>query len=99
MRSTAAPLPDTISTSAEWMRLTEVQQIELARAALQVCIRSLAEQAEILAREMDAGCLLDRGGPDALRLLAKVMRASSQDIDPPLPPGLDLASMKVTGRA
>ena len=37
------------------------------------------DHAEILAREMEDGALLDRGGPDALRLFAAVVRSTNRD--------------------
>ncbi|MCW8084615.1 hypothetical protein [Sabulicella glaciei] len=54
-------------------------QLALAREALRCAAKTLAEHAEVLAVEMEAGTLLDRGGPDALRLFAHVVRATSLD--------------------
>jgi hypothetical protein len=96
MRAAVSPHACLVSCSPEWLRLTETQQIEVARRAMQIAILTLADQAEVLAQEMEEGCLLDRGGPDALRLLCKVMRISSQER---VTLGPDLATMKVTGRA
>ncbi|WP_236019761.1 hypothetical protein [Sabulicella rubraurantiaca] len=54
-------------------------QLALAREALRCAARTLAEHAEVLAVEMEAGTLLDRGGPEALRLFAYVVRATGLD--------------------
>jgi hypothetical protein len=39
----------------------------------------LAEHAEMLAAEMEDGALRDRGGPDALRLFAALVRTTHDD--------------------
>jgi hypothetical protein len=54
-------------------------QLVLAREALRRAAETLAEHAELLAIEMEDGALRDRGGPDALRLFASVVRATSLD--------------------
>ena len=54
-------------------------QLVLAREALRRAAETLAEHAELLAIEMEEGALRDRGGPDALRLFASVVRATSLD--------------------
>lgn len=54
-------------------------QLVLAREALRRAAETLAEHAELLALEMEEGALRDRGGPDALRLFASVVRATSLD--------------------
>jgi hypothetical protein len=64
---------------ADWHLLTEDVQLTLSREALRRAAETLAEHAEILAREMEHGALLDRGGPDALRLFAAVVRATNRD--------------------
>jgi len=61
---------------AGWTTLTDDQQLALAREALRHAAATLAEQAEVLAGEMELGTLHDQGGPDALRLFAAVVRAS-----------------------
>ena len=53
--------------------------LALAREALRRAAETLADHAEVLAAEMDQGTLADRGGPDALRLFAAVIRATNQD--------------------
>lgn len=64
---------------AEWNAIPEELQLILAREAMRRAAATLAEQAELLALEMEAGTLSDRGGPDALRLFAAIIRATSQD--------------------
>lgn len=60
----------------DWSVLSEGVQLVLAREALGRASRTIAAHAEALAFEMEAGALADRGGPDALRLLAAVVRAT-----------------------
>ncbi len=60
----------------EWNLISEALQLFLAREALRRASDAIAGQAEVLAEEMEAGSLIDRGGPGALRLLAAVVRAS-----------------------
>ncbi len=57
-----------------WDLLSDELQIALSTEALRRAVNSVADQAELLASEMEAGVLADRGGPDALRLLAAVLR-------------------------
>ncbi|MCB4821177.1 hypothetical protein [Roseicella aerolata] len=64
---------------ADWTTLTDDQQLALSREALRRAAETLAEHAEVLAAEMDQGTLADRGGPDALRLFAAVIRATNQE--------------------
>jgi hypothetical protein len=40
---------------------------------------TIVDQAEVLAVEMEAGSLSDRGGPEALRLLAAVVRITGEN--------------------
>ena len=54
---------------------------ENTSAALHRAAQTIAGQAETLAGEIENGSLADRGGPDALRLLAAVVRVSGR-IDP-----------------
>ena len=65
-----------------WHTVPDDLQLVLARAALDCAATTLAEHAELLALEMEAGTLADRGGPDALRLFANVVRATSLDREP-----------------
>ncbi|MBV9653478.1 MAG: hypothetical protein JOZ42_02830 [Acetobacteraceae bacterium] len=57
-----------------WNHLSNALQLTVTRAALQHAAHCIASQAEALASEMEDGALTDRGGPDALRLLAAVVR-------------------------
>jgi len=60
--------------TTSWSRLSDNAQLFLARSALKEAASELAGQADALAGEMEAGLLSDRGGPDALRLLAAFLR-------------------------
>ncbi len=62
-----------------WHALPDELQIVLAREAMQRAAATLAEQAELLAQEMECGTLSDRGGPDALRLFAAIIHATNAD--------------------
>ncbi|HEY2617912.1 MAG TPA: hypothetical protein VGI78_11275 [Acetobacteraceae bacterium] len=64
---------------ADWNQLPEALQIALSREALHRASATIAAQAEVLADEMECGSLADRGGPDALRLFAAVVRVGGQD--------------------
>jgi hypothetical protein len=66
-------------SSSDWKHLPDELQLVLAREALRRAAETLAEHAELLAFEMEGGTLQDRGGPDALRLFASVVRATSLD--------------------
>ena len=59
-----------------WNLLSEELQLVLSREALRKAAETIAGQAELLAEEMECGNLLDRGGADALRLLASVVRVN-----------------------
>jgi hypothetical protein len=62
----------------DWNNLAEPLQLMLASAALRRAAATVAFQAEVLAREMECGSLQDGGGPDALRLLAALIRVTNQ---------------------
>jgi hypothetical protein len=64
---------------ANWHSLPDEMQLLLSREALRRAAETLADHAELLAEEMESGTLLDRGGPDALRLFAAVVRATNED--------------------
>jgi hypothetical protein len=64
---------------AEWNRLSDALQLTLSQEALRRAAETIAGQAEVLAEEMESGALANRGGPDALRLLAMVVRAAEPD--------------------
>jgi hypothetical protein len=69
---------------ATWNTLPEDLQLLLSREALRRAAETLAEHADLLAEEMDRGTLSDRGGPDALRLFAAVVRATNEDAFGPI---------------
>lgn len=62
----------------EWSRLSDDVQIALSHEALRRAAATIAAQAEVLADEMEYGGLADRGGPDALRLFAAVVRVGQE---------------------
>lgn len=62
-----------------WNHLSDDLQLALTREALRCAAETLAEHAELLAVEIEEGVLHDRGGPDALRLFAAVVRATQHD--------------------
>jgi hypothetical protein len=67
----------------DWNELSDDLQIALAREALSRAGAIIAAQAEVLAQEIELGNLVDRGGANALRLLAVILRGHAED---PLPP-------------
>ncbi len=67
------------STLNDWNVLSDDLQLWLSREALRQAAEIIAGQAELLAGEMETGMLNDRGGPDALRLLAGVVRVNGLD--------------------
>ena len=64
---------------ADWNFLSDDLQLVLSREALRRAGEIIAGQAETLAGEIDRGGLLDRGGAEALRLLAGVVRMTAQE--------------------
>ncbi len=64
---------------SDWHALSAETQEAVTRAAFRHALEKLAGQAESLAQEMEAGALADRGGPDALRLLAALVRAGEPE--------------------
>jgi hypothetical protein len=63
-----------------WNCLTEDLQLMVSREALLRATETLATQAEALAIEFETGGLNDRGGPEALRLLAALLRSQADPI-------------------
>ena len=63
---------------SDWNVLSDDLQLVLSREALRRAAEIIAEQAELLAGEMECGTLSDRGGPDAMRLLAGVVRVNGE---------------------
>ena len=68
---------------ADWNQMSEPLQLAVSHAALCRAAQTIAGQAEELAGEMDRGGLQDRGGPEALRLLAALIRVTSSQSVPP----------------
>ena len=60
---------------ADWNALSEPLQLYLAQQAFRQAAETIAGQADVLADEFDAGMLADRGGAEALRLMAAIVRA------------------------
>ena len=60
---------------AEWNNLPESLQLHLAQQAFRQAAETIAGQAETLAGEFEDGTLADRGGAEALRLMAAIVRA------------------------
>lgn len=58
---------------ADWNVLSEDVQLFVSHAAMLQAAEIVAGQAETLAKEIELGTLSDRGGPDALRLLAAIV--------------------------
>ena len=65
--------------SPDWDSLPDLLQVVLAQEAMRRAAESIAGQAEALAGEIDAGALSDRGGAEALRLLAAIVRLATRD--------------------
>ncbi len=61
---------------SHWETVSEDIQLRLAHDALLRAVDMIVGQAETLANEMEVGSLPDRGGPEALRLLAAVARCN-----------------------
>lgn len=59
----------------DWQSISEPLQLELAQEALRQASSNLAAYAEALAEEMEAGFMSDRGGNEALRLFANLVRS------------------------
>ncbi len=63
----------------DWNALSDEVQLALGQEALRRAVDTIAGQAECLAGAIECGALRDRGGPDALRLLAAIMRTTARD--------------------
>jgi hypothetical protein len=81
MRRDAEPVG---SAAGEWAGLNEATQLRLSREALLRAAETIAGQAEILAGEMERGGVADHGGPEALRLLAAVIRLNGLELVEPV---------------
>ena len=63
----------------EWNQLSDAAQLRIAREAMHRAVETIASHAEMLAAEMEAGSIADLGGPEALRLLATMVRLNGRD--------------------
>jgi hypothetical protein len=63
----------------DWDVLSDDSQLRLAREAMQRASDTIANHAEQLANELEAGEIADMGGPDALRLLANMVRVAGRE--------------------
>ncbi|MDT7951143.1 MAG: hypothetical protein RQ966_06515 [Acetobacteraceae bacterium] len=63
----------------DWHKISEPLQLQLAQEALRQATSSIAAYAEALAEEMEAGFMSDRGGNEALRLFASLVRSVNAD--------------------
>lgn len=59
----------------DWHSISEPLQLQLAQEALRRASTNIAAYAEALAGEMEAGFVSDRGGNEALRLFANLVRS------------------------
>ena len=86
---------------SDWTLLSDNLQLMLSRQALDRANDTVADQAEILAAEMENGMLPDCGGPEALRLLAAVIRVAGQDCrgQSDMARGVELGGAAVIGHA
>jgi hypothetical protein len=64
---------------ADWDVIPEPLQLRLTATAMRRAAASIASQADGLAHAMETGLLEERDGPEALRLLAAVLRITTQD--------------------
>lgn len=76
-------VPGYASPLCDWALLSEPLQLAVAREALSRAAETIAGQAMVLAAEMDEGVLPDRGGAEALRLFAAVVRVTGREANPP----------------
>ncbi len=59
----------------DWQSISEPLQLQLAQEAMRQASANLAAYAEALAEEMEGGFMSDRGGNEALRLFANLVRS------------------------
>ncbi len=59
----------------EWHSISEPLQLQLAQEAMRQASANIAAYAEALAEEMEGGFMSDRGGNEALRLFATLVRS------------------------
>ena len=68
--------------SAAWQDMPRDWQLQLAQGARRHACAILAQQAESLAGEMERGEVEYHGGPEALRLLAHLVRLANPQSEP-----------------
>ena len=83
VRDTMGVVPGYGMPLCDWALLSEPLQLAVAREALARAAETIAGQAMVLAEEMDGGALPDRGGAEALRLFAAVVRVTGREASPP----------------
>jgi len=64
----------------DWDVLSDDTQMHLARQAMQRASETIANHAEQLAGELESGDIGDLGGPEALRLLANMVRLTGREM-------------------
>eukprot|EP01037_Dinobryon_pediforme_P018469 gene18469-18745_t len=69
-----------------WNCLPDELQLTVTRQAMLIATQATAHQADLLAHEFEAGFLPDRGGSEALRLLATLLRTQAQAVTEPIEP-------------
>ncbi len=79
----SARMPEYGMPCCDWALLSEPLQLAVAREALMRAAETIAGQAMVLAAEMDDGALPDRGGAEALRLFAAVVRVTGRERNAP----------------
>jgi hypothetical protein len=67
---------------ADWNLMSDELQLVVSREALAKASDIIAGQADLLAQEIENGRLEDRGGADALRLLAAIIRLNRAGAEP-----------------
>lgn len=68
----------------EWNFLSDEMQLTLAREAFRQALATITEHAEALAGALEAGTIVDRGGPEALRLFVAVLAETHRDCSAPM---------------
>lgn len=63
----------------DWHTISEPLQLQLAQEAMRQASSNLAAYAEALADEIEGGFVSDRGGNEALRLFANLVRSVHGD--------------------
>jgi len=66
-------------TMNDWDLLSDEAQMRIAREAMKRAAETIAGHAELLAGEIETGEIGDLGGPEALRLLANMVRLNGRD--------------------